>query len=205
MAMVDLRDRHLRASDVISLVLNPSALTGLLFYFLAARYEPSGVLRLVYFSLCILFASLIPIGLIVFLKFRGKLSDVEMSIRSERERVYLLCAAAYALGTTILLVSGAAWPLWGFLLLHVPNTLLLLAFNRWIKVSIHTMVLTGLYVCALLFFGERLSPLGIIILFAAWARWDAGNHTVTELILGASIGGFLTFVEIYLLKTAFGG
>jgi membrane-associated phospholipid phosphatase len=202
---MNLRDQHLRFSDVVSLALNPSAMTGVFLCTLAARYEQSGIPRAAHALLCIAFTSLVPIGVIFLLKSRGALSDVEMSVRPERDRVYLLCDAGYATGAGLLFLSGAAWPVWGFVALHVPNTLILLACNRLLKVSIHTMVLTSLYVGALEFFGMQTLPLGILVVAAAWARWDAGNHSFTELICGVSMGAVLTSLELQLLHSAFGG
>jgi len=202
---MSLQGRRLRLSDVLSLMLNPSMLTGVFFCFLAVKFESPGYHRLVYASLSIVFTSLVPIGLLFVLKARGQLSDVEMSIRSERDRVYGLCAAGYGIGAVLLLIGGASWPLWGFLAWHVPNTLILIAFNRRLKVSIHTMVLTSLFIGILMFFGKPTAPLGLLILAAAWARWDADSHSPAELIWGVAIGGLLSSVEIRLLQIAFGG
>ena len=201
---MSLQDRHLHMSDLLSLALNPSVLTGVFFAVLAVKFEPAGNSRTLSILICTVFATVIPVGSIFFLKSRRKLTDVEMSIRSERDPVYLSCAAGYGVGAVLLFLAGATWPLWGFLAWHVPNTLILLGFNRWKKVSIHTMVLTSLYCGALMFLGRGSAPLGIVVLIAAWARWDAGNHTLAELILGAAIGGFLTPVELQLLKAAIG-
>ena len=202
---MSLRDQHLRVSDVVSLALNPSVMTGVFLCVLAATYEQSGIPRVAHQLLCIAFTSLVPIGLIFLLKSRGKLSDFDMSIRSERDRVYLLCDAGYTAGAALLFLSGSAWPVWGFVALHVPNTLILLAFNRLLKVSIHTMVLSSLYVGALEFYGLQTVPLGFLVAAAAWARWDAGNHSFAERICGVSMVTVLTSLELQGLKTAFGG
>jgi hypothetical protein len=199
------QNRRLRISDIVSLLLNPSAMTGVFFCLLAVKFEPPGFSRLAYASLSVIFTSLIPVGLLFVLKARGKISDVEMSIRSEREYNYLLCAAIYGFGALVLFVSGASWPLWGLLGWHVPNTLVLIVANRRLKVSIHTMVLTSLYVGALFFFGAHTAPLGLVILISAWARWDAGNHSPAELLWGMLIGGVLSTIEINALISVFGG
>lgn len=202
---MSLQSHRLRISDILSLLLNPSVMTGVFFCLLAAKFEPPGFSRVAYASISVIFTSLIPVGMLFVLKASGKLSDVEMHIRSERDRVYLICAAGYGLGTGLLWTAGASWPLWGLLGWHVPNTLALIIVNRSLKVSIHTMILTSLYIGMLMFFGKQMAPLGILVLVAAWARWDAGNHSIVELICGVLIGGVLSPIEIMALRTVFGG
>ena len=201
---MSLRGGRLRASDIVSLLLNPSLMTGVFFCVLAARYEPPGTALWALDAIAVVFAGLLPVGLIFVLMARGRLSDAEMSVRSERERNFLFCAICYAAGTAMLLAAGAPWPLWGLMALHVPNTLVLVAANRRLKVSIHTMVLTSLCVAAVLFFGPRAAPLGLLVFVSAWARWDAGNHTPAELAWGVAIGGVMTPLEIWGLRTALG-
>jgi hypothetical protein len=196
---------QLRISDVVSAFLNPSVLTGVFFCLLAARREPPGASRVVHSILGVAFTAAIPVGLLFLLKALGRLSDVEMRTRSERSLDYGLCAAGYAIGAGLLWITGAPWPLWGLLALHVPNTLVLIIFNRKLKVSIHTMVLTSLSVAALMFLGGAWAPVGLLVPAAAWARWDAGNHSVKELLWGILIGGLLTPIEIIALQAAFGG
>jgi nucleoside-diphosphate-sugar epimerase len=202
---MSLRHHRLRVSKILSLLLNPSVMTGVFFCLLAAKFEPPGSSRVFSAVISVIFTSLVPVGMLFVLKASGKLSDVEMSIRSERDRVYWLCTAGYGLGVGLLLLSGASWPLWGLLAWHIPNTLVLIVFNRWLKVSVHTVVLTSLYMGALMFLGTLTAPTGVLVLAAAWARWDAGNHSIAELMLGMLIGGVLTPIEIYALRTAFGG
>jgi hypothetical protein len=200
-----LRSGELRASDLVSLILNPSVLTGVFFCLLAARSEPPGARRILHDVMGVTFTAVLPLGLLFLLKDRGRLSDLEMSVRSERTLDLGLCTAGYGLGAGLLWIADAPWPLWGLLALHVPNTLLLIAVNRHLKVSIHTMVLTSLAAAAGMFLGAGWLPAALLVPAAAWARWDAGNHSVKELLWGALIGGLMTPAEIVILRGAFGG
>lgn len=200
-----LRSGELRASDLISLVLNPSVLTGVFFCLLAARTEPPGARLAVHVVLGVAFTAVIPVVTLFMLKSLGRLSDVEMRVRPERSLVFGIGAATYGLGAALLWITKAAWPLWGLLALHVPNTVLLLAVNRRLKVSIHTMVLTSLAAAAGMFMGTGWLLAILLVPAAAWARWDAGNHSVEELVWGVLIGGLMTPVEILILRGAFGG
>lgn len=200
-----LRRGGLRASDLLSLLLNPSALTGAFFVLLAARFVRPGTGRILYDAIGVAFTTAIPLAVLFFLRSRSLLSDVEMRVRSERALVYGIGVATYALGTGSLWIAGAPWPLWGLLALHVPSTLLLLAMNRRLKVSIHTMVLTSLAVAAVWFLGAGWAPVALAVPAAGWARWDAGNHTVRELLWGALVGAGMTPLELLALQAAFGG
>ncbi len=201
---MSLRRRGLGFSDLLSLVLNPSVMTGVFVCLVAAEFEAPGFPRVLHAALGFVFTSLIPVGLLFVLKDQARLSDIEMSVRSERELVYLLCALGYALGSGLLLITGASWQLWGLLALHVPNTLILMLLNRRLKVSIHTMVITSLWVAALMFFSGKMAPAGILIPAAAWARWKAGSHSIRELLWGMLVGGALTTIEIFALQSAYG-
>lgn len=200
-----LRRGELRVSDLLSVILNPSAVTGAFFVLLAARYSLPGARLILYDLIGIAFTAVIPVSTLFVLKSRGLLSDVEMRDRSERSLVYGIGVATYGVGTAILWAVDAPWPLWGLLALHVPNTLLLIAVNRRLKVSIHTMVLTSLAVTAVLWLGTGWVPAALAVPAAAWARWDAGNHSVKELLWGIVIGGVTTPIGILALQAAFGG
>jgi hypothetical protein len=201
---VSLKDGRLRASDVVSLVLNPSLLTGVFFCVLATKVEPLGVQQPAMGLLAFVFATVVPVGILFLLKARGTLSDLEMSVRTERERVYALCAAGYAVGAALLYLAGASWQMWGLLAFHVPNTFLLAWMNRALKVSIHTMVLSYLWIASMYLLDPDTVSLGLLVPVAAWARWDAGNHSVRELLLGLWIGITLAPLEIAILRMALG-
>ena len=202
---MSLRGQPFRFSDLLSLILNPSVWTAVLACFFAVRYEPQGVRRIAFAVFAVLILAVIPVGQLFLLKAKGRLSDLEMHVRTEREAVYRLLAAEYGAGALALFAAGARWPLWGLLAVHVPNTLLLVLINRRLKISIHTMVLTCALAAAMVFFGPGVAPLGLAVLAAAWARWDAGNHTPAELAAGILLGGMLGSAEFLALKSILGG
>jgi hypothetical protein len=193
-----------RFSDLVSALLNPSAATGVLFCLVAARFEPPGSARLVHDIIGVAATAVVPVGLLFVLRSAGRLSDLEMRDRAERGLDLMLCTGVYAIGTGLLLATGASWPLWGLLAIHVPNTIVLFAFNRRLKVSIHAMVLTGLWAASLILLGSRWLPAGLLVPLAAWARWDAGNHTGKEILWGILLGGALTPVELLALRAVMG-
>ncbi len=189
-----------RVAEAISFVLNPSLWTGGFLVLLAATFGPVGARRWVAAALGLTFTGLVPVGLLFVLNAKGHLSDVEMSIRSERGIVYKACAGSYAVGAAALYLVGAPWPMWGLVMLHVPYALLLAVLNRRWKVSIHTTGLAGMWAAALVLFGLNAWWLAIVLVAAAWARWAARAHTVGELTSGATIGFILTGGGLFLFR-----
>lgn len=189
-----------RTGQVVSLILNPSLWTGGFLVFLAARIEPVGTKQWLVAGLGLTFTGLVPIAILFALKSKGLLSDIEMSVRTERDVVYKTCAGSYALGAAALYSVRAAWPIWGLVALHVPYSLVLAWLNRSLKVSIHTTGIAGVLAAALVLFGFGAWPLTAVLVAAAWGRWAAGAHTLAELASGAAIGFVLTGGGLALLQ-----
>jgi len=151
------------------------------------------------------FATLVPIASLFALVATGKLSDVEMRMRSERNVVYGVCLTSYAVGALLLVAIGSSWPLWGFMALHVPNTIVLSLLNcRW-KVSLHTTIIAGLCAAGIAFFGHEAVPALLLLPLAAWGRWAAGAHSRRELLTGAVLGAVSAPAGIALLRFLAGG
>lgn len=189
-----------RTAKIVSLMLNPSFWTGGFLVFLAVRLEPAGLKRWLFGGLALTFTALVPIGLLFVMKAKGLLSDVEMSVRSERDLVYRACTVSYLVGATALFAAGAPWPMWGLVALHVPYSLLLARLNQRWKVSIHTTGIAGILAAALVLFGTGALPLVLSLIAAGWGRWAAGAHTLGELISGAAIGFVLTGGGLVLIQ-----
>jgi hypothetical protein len=188
------------AADRVSLALNPSLLTGAFFVILAWKFEPTTIARFRAGGAAFIFATLVPIASLFALVAVGRLSDVEMRIRSERDVVYGVCLASYALGALLLFAIGASWPLWGFMALQVPVTAVLGLVNRRWKVSIHATAIAGLCAAGVVFFGRWAAPALLLLPLAAWGRWAAGAHSGRELIVGAALGAASASAGIALLR-----
>jgi hypothetical protein len=187
-------------ADRVSLALNPSLLTGAFFLMLAWRFEPTTITRLRAGGTAFAFATLVPIASLFALVAAGRLSDVEMRIRSERNVVYGICLASYALGALLLLAIGSSWPLWGFMALQVPVTAMLAVLNHRWKVSIHATAIAGLCAAGVMFFGRWAAPALLLLPLAAWGRWAAGAHSGRELLTGAALGAASAPAGIALLR-----
>jgi hypothetical protein len=169
-------------------MLNPSLFTGGFFLLLVEYFEPQGTRRWLIGTTALVFTMLVPLGVLFVLEATGRLSDIEMRIRSERTRVYLWCSASYFLGLCLFMALGTAWQLTAVMALLLPSALILSLLNQWWKVSIHTTTLAGLATLGIGVFGVAALPLVLVVALAAWARWAAGAHTPGELLIGIVVG-----------------
>ena len=198
-------ERRLAVADAASLALNPSVWGGAFVVFLALRLEPRGWARWVAALLGFAAVAVAPVGLLFLLKAWGRLDDVEMRSRSQRRVVYLACAGSYVAGAAALLAVRSSWPVWGVVAVQAPAALVLAAANRRWKVSIHAAGLAGIAAAALVLFGTAGLALVPLPIAGAWARWAAGAHGRSDLVLGAVIGFSVTWGGLLVLRLLVGG
>jgi len=191
--------RRLAFADLVSLILNPSLLTGAFLALVAATDEAPGR-RVATAAIAVLFATVIPVAILFALRRMGLLSDVEMRVRHERQAVYGLCIASYVVGGLALLRLGSSWRVWGLFALLATVGVLAAALNMKWKVSIHTMTIASLAAIAIAFFGPAAWPVSLLLPLAAWGRWAVGAHTPFELVVGALLGGVVGPLGIVVLE-----
>jgi uncharacterized protein (DUF983 family) len=192
-------------AGMVSLALNPAVLTGVFVIILAWQFEPTTTATLWASVIAVTFVTLVPIASLFALVKLGKLTDVEMRVRSERDVVYGVCLVSYVVGAALLVAIEASWQVWGFMALHVPNTIIISLLNRRWKVSIHAATIAGVCAAAIVFFGTAAAPALLLLPIAAWGRWAAGAHSKRELLAGAALGTISAPAGIAFIRFMVGG
>jgi membrane-associated phospholipid phosphatase len=190
-------------AEIVSAIFNPALLLGAFLVVLATTLEPPQR-RMRAAATAILFATLIPLGIVVVLRMARTVNDLDLRVREERPAVYLLCAASYACGVLGLILGNANWQIPGILGVVLCAAVIASVVNRRTKVSIHAMTSFGLCVAALDLFGSRAWPLLLALPVVAWARLAAGAHTPAEFAAGAALGAAVTPLGLGLLRMALG-
>lgn len=176
-------------AELISTVAHPLVLLAVLFGTAAAmRFSSRGAAAII-----VAFAAIALLPAVLFLRGRvrsGHWKDTDASRPTERKE--LLRAS--------LLIAGAT----GLLLLATPRLrtlaygavasmiiFALAAFaNRWLRVSLHMAFATFVAIGLSAFVRpEAAVALVLLPLVVAWARLKLRRHTVTEIVLGAILGG----------------
>ncbi len=191
------------AAQAVTVMTNPSVLSGFFFVALAIRFVPVGS-RLMVALVGAGFASIVPILTVIVLRNSGLVTDLALRKRAERPVVYVICSLVYAIGAASLVTMGAPWQVWGVMVLHIPTMAVLLVLTRRAKISIHTTGVAALWSASLILWGPAALPLGVVLPAAAWGRWALGAHTRHELAAGALLGLVSSSAGLLLLRTFVG-
>ena len=158
-------------AKIISTVLNPFVTSLTLFVVLAdVRSNGSHDFWILLFNSAF-FTSIAPMLFIFYLYATDRISDLDMSVREERERVFIAFVLLYALG---------ALDLW---LIHAP--------------VIMTASMAG-YAASLLI-GDRPDPFYVLIPLLWWSRVYLRAHTVLQVVAGTvlALANTLLFFRIF--------
>jgi hypothetical protein len=142
----------------------------------------------------VLLYAVMPGGLLVYLHRAGYITDLYPDQRGERASLLVLGALCYFFGYGVLvwlrapvfmLVAGCAFGL---------NTVLVLWINRYWKISIHAVGVSGGVSVLMLAGGATLWPTLITLPLVAWARLRLRAHTPAQVTAGLALGGVSTML-----------
>jgi membrane-associated phospholipid phosphatase len=188
---VPLSRRRRVATDMarlFSTVLNPFLTALALFVVLAHVCAKDTRSFWFYLFVSTFFTSIGPMLYVLWLYSTDRIADLEMSIRSERERVF---------GVFVIFYSAGAAALW---LLHAPAllvasmggyataTLVTQYITRYWKISTHAIGITAPLVALIYLYGQQPLPFLVLIPIVGWSRVYLKAHTPLQVIAGSALG-----------------
>lgn len=135
-----------------------------------------------------LFTTIIPWILLAVAKLRGKVSDLHVTVRHQRHRIYAMTAALIIGGLFVLWLMDASAGIFREVYCILLGLLVVAIINFWWKVSVHMAV--GTYVI-LQVAGQNTTLMPWVVLFIAvlsWSRIRSFQHTATQVCGGVMVG-----------------
>lgn len=126
-------------------------------------------------------------ALFAFLR-AGRLGDRQVVRRRERHRLYAAIVGWVVVGILAVVTLGAPRRLVGVAIAMLMGLLLVAVANLITKASFHTAVCAGAAVILAMLWWPAGLVLGVATPAVAWARWDEGRHSASQVILGAVLG-----------------
>ena len=184
---------------IISTVCNPFLTSLALFVILAgARSNGTTDFWILLFNSAF-FTSIAPMLFIFYLYATDKISDLDMSIRQERERVFIAFVVFYALGAIDLWLIHAPVIMTASMAAYAVSSLVVQWITRYWKISTHALGITAPLVALTVLFGQRPAPFYVLIPIVGWSRVYLRAHTVLQVVAGTllALGTTLLFFRIF--------
>ena len=179
---------------IVSTVCNPFLTSLALFVILAgARSNGADDFMVLLFNSAF-FTSIAPMLFIFYLYATDRISDLDMSIRAERERVFIAFVVFYALGAVDLWLIHAPVIMTASMAGYAASALIVQWITRYWKISTHALGITAPLVALTVLFGARPVPFYLLIPLVGWSRVYLRAHTVLQVIAGTLLALVNTLV-----------
>jgi len=179
---------------IFSTVCNPFVTSLALFVILAAvRSRTTADFWILLFNSAF-FTSIGPMFYVFWLYATGRISDLDMSIRAERERVFVVFVIFFALGTIDLWLIGAPAIITASMAGYAVSSLVVQWITRYWKISTHALGITAPLIALCVLYGTRPLPFLVLIPIVCWARVYLRAHTVLQVLAGVGLATVSTVV-----------
>jgi membrane-associated phospholipid phosphatase len=173
---------------IFSTVCNPFVTAMALFVILAHAFAHDvGTFWFLLFSSTI-FTSIGPMLFVFWLYSSGRISDLDMSIRSERESVFSVFVISYFLGTIALALVRAPTMLVATMAGYTASALVVQFITRHWKISTHALGITAPLTALIYLYGWGPAPFLLLIPIVGWSRVYLHAHTLMQVVAGTALG-----------------
>lgn len=176
---------RVRLARHISNILSPATISVPMILLVAFYRASSTASALLYAGLTFLFLSVGPFGYILLNVHLGKLSDVDVSKRSERAGPFLFGLISICLGWFILVLTHGPQALVTILMITAVSGLFMLLITLWWKISLHASSLGGALTMLTALYGAIILPFFSLLILVCWSRIVLRRHTVAQVIAGS--------------------
>lgn len=188
-----------KIARIISTIFVPPSLTLIIFTFFAFHFENDSVKITETILISLILGFISPISIYFILKRKGKIIDVDASIKEERTLPYIVATFFYLLGLAMMIKIGLNIVIIAFWFCYISNTLITIIINKHWKISAHAMGITGPITA--MYFAMGLNSILFIplIILVGWSRIELKCHTFFQVAAGILLAFVSTFSQMYFI------
>ena len=187
---------HVRIARHISNILAPAPIS-LPFILLIALYHARNVLQAVLYALLTLFFLCVgPLLYIVTAVHMGKISDMDVSRRTERAGPFLFGISSVLAGWLALIILHGPRNLQTVLIITAVSGIVMTVTTLWWKISIHASSMGGAATILTAFYGAVMLPTFLLLILVSWSRVILRRHTVLQVVAGSLVSIALTLLVL---------
>jgi membrane-associated phospholipid phosphatase len=175
-------------------------LMNILMYLAAGYYgQADRVVGLAWSGFCVLASVLPPMIYYMVRRRQGAYSDSDVSIRQERNGLYLVAFVWSLISAVALSMLGLPRPHLAVMLAGLGLGLIGGVVNLFWKISVHAASIAALATDVLIYSRDLGVLLGLCALAVGWARVRTGNHTPLQVLAGFACAATLVLAAFRLL------
>lgn len=179
------KPRHVRIARHVSNVLAPATIS-VPMILLVALYKASNMASaLAYAGLALFFLSIGPFTYILIGVRLGKLSDVDVSKRTERVGPFIFGLISICLGWFALVLAHGPAPLISTVIVTAISGLIMMVITLWWKISLHASSLGAAATILTVLYGAIMLPTFVLLVLVGWSRVVLRRHTLGQVIAGS--------------------
>ncbi|HEY3993437.1 MAG TPA: phosphatase PAP2 family protein [Ktedonobacteraceae bacterium] len=179
------KPRHVRIARHVSNILAPATIS-VPMILLVAFYKASSIASaLAYAGITLFFLSIGPFAYILVGVRLGKLSDVDVSKRSERVGPFIFGLLSVCLGWFVLVLVHGPTPLISTVIVTAISGLITMIITLWWKISLHAGTLGAAATILTIFYGAAMLPAFALLILVSWSRVVLRRHTVAQVVAGS--------------------
>jgi len=186
--------RRRRIARYVSYILAPATIS-LPFILLVAFYQAQDQLSaLIYACITLFFLSVGPLLYIIIGVRLGKLSDIDVSRRTQRVGPFIFGIVSVMIGWLVLTLTNGPRNLQTVMIITVFSGIIMMVITFWWKISMHASSLGGVATMLTALYGAVMLPLFVLLVLVSWSRVVLRRHTVPQVIAGSLAGIVLSLV-----------
>ncbi len=147
----------------------------------------------------VVFASLIPITVVVYLRGLRDFPNMTFPSGAARIKPFVIAITGYAFGFLALVSMRAPVLIRGLMLAYMINTTAMLAITTFWKISIHAAGVTGPLSFVIFRLGLWSIFLYLLVIPVALIKLRFREHTAWQLIAGAAVTIVITWTQVLFL------
>ncbi len=192
-----------KLARIISTVFVPPSFTIIIFTIFAFYLEIDFTKQLVTLLVAFIFGFVSPIVLFLHYRKKGKIIDIDASIKEERTVPMSISVIFFIAGFVLLIIFNVNIISIAFWFCYISNTLVTIFINEKWKISAHTMGAAGPLAAVTFLFGPIMLVFLIIVVLVGWSRIQLKCHTFGQVMAGGIFAFISTYIQIYLIVSYF--
>lgn len=143
-----------------------------------------------------LFVGVIPWAALIWMRVRGRVTDVHVTQRHQRWPILLITLISILGGIAVLLATSAPAQIIAEVLFMLVGLIIVGVVNLVWKLSVHAALTTFAALHCLLLLPGGVQMAVALIALVGWARIRMGHHTPTQVAAGTLVGALVSLGDL---------